>query len=104
CGSAQLLLCDAELLLLCLFCYSSFSTSTIRDSYWEKKSKAAGLRATANHLRDLNPEDVHEILRQAAEIFEGIGIINIVAQCLSDLGDHEKAASSSSTFYTNLKF
>ncbi|XLR27268.1 hypothetical protein HN51_040517 [Arachis hypogaea] len=74
------------------------------DSYWEKKSKVAGLRATANHLRDLNPEDVHEILRQAAEIFEGIGIINIVAQCLSDLGDHEKAASSSSTFYTNLKF
>ncbi|XLR23588.1 hypothetical protein S83_051488, partial [Arachis hypogaea] len=61
------------------------------DSYWEKKSKAAGLRATANHLHDLNPEDVHEILRQAAEIFEGIGIINIVAQCLSDLGDHEKA-------------
>ncbi|XLS71725.1 hypothetical protein HN51_028590, partial [Arachis hypogaea] len=94
CGSAQLLLCDAELLLLCLFCYSSFSTSTSSragDSYWEKKSKAAGLRATANHLRDLNPEDAHEILRQAAEIFEGIGIINIAAQCFSDLGDHEKA-------------
>ncbi|XLT36005.1 hypothetical protein HN873_067297, partial [Arachis hypogaea] len=56
-----------------------------------KKSTAAGLRATANHLCDLNPEDAHEILRQAAEIFEGIGIINIVAQCFSDLGDHEKA-------------
>ncbi|XP_057760387.1 oryzain alpha chain-like [Arachis stenosperma] len=63
------------------------------DSYWEKKSKAAGLKATTNHLRDLNPEDAHEILRQAAEIFEGIGIINIAAQCFSDLGDHEKAGS-----------
>ncbi|XLU45440.1 hypothetical protein S245_040254, partial [Arachis hypogaea] len=61
------------------------------DSYWEKKSKTAGLRATTNHLCDLNPEDAHEILRQAAEIFEGIGIINIAAQCFSDLGDHEKA-------------
>ncbi|KAL4392729.1 hypothetical protein AHAS_Ahas03G0374200 [Arachis hypogaea] len=61
------------------------------DSYWEKKSKAAGLRATANRLRDLNPEDAHEILRQAAEIFEGIGMIDTAAQCFSDLGDHEKA-------------
>ncbi|XLR07419.1 hypothetical protein S83_035357 [Arachis hypogaea] len=61
------------------------------DSYWEKKSKAAGLRATANHLHDLNPEDAHEILRQAAKIFEGIGMINIAAQCFSDLGDLEKA-------------
>ncbi|XLT24342.1 hypothetical protein HN873_055634, partial [Arachis hypogaea] len=69
----------------------------VGDSYWEKKSKASGLRATANHLRDLNPEDAHEILRQAAEIFEGIGIINIAAQCFSDLGDHEKAG-------INLKF
>ena len=58
------------------------------DSYWEKKSKAAGLRATA---RDLNPEDANAILRQAAEIFEGIGMADIAAQCFSDLGDHEKA-------------
>ncbi|XLT76287.1 hypothetical protein S245_033293, partial [Arachis hypogaea] len=63
----------------------------------EKKSKAAGLRETANHLRDLNLEDAHEILRQAAEIFEGIGIINIAAQCFLDLGDHEKTG-------INLKF
>ncbi|MED6110877.1 hypothetical protein PIB30_047024 [Stylosanthes scabra] len=62
-----------------------------RDSYWEKKSKAAGLRATANRLCDLNPEDAHANLRQAAEIFEGMGMIDIAAQCFSDLGNHEKA-------------
>ena len=64
------------------------------DSYWEKKSKAAGLRATA---RDLNPEDANAILRQAAEIFEGIGMADIAAQCFSDVGDHETAGM-------NLKF
>ncbi|KAJ1399973.1 UvrD-like helicase, ATP-binding domain [Sesbania bispinosa] len=61
------------------------------DSYWEKKSKAAGLRATANRLRDLNPEDANAILREAAEIFESIGMADSAAQCFSDLGDHERA-------------
>jgi len=61
------------------------------DSYWEKKSKAAGLRATANRLRDLNPEDANAILREAAEIFEGIGMAESSAQCFSDLGDYERA-------------
>ncbi|CAI8617698.1 unnamed protein product [Vicia faba] len=61
------------------------------DSYWEKKSKAAGLRATANRLQDLNPEDANAILREAAEIFESIGMAESAAQCFSDLGDFERA-------------
>lgn len=61
------------------------------DSYWEKKSKAAGLRATANRLHDLNPEDANAILREAAEIFESIGMAESAAHCFSDLGDYERA-------------
>ncbi|KAE9610583.1 putative tetratricopeptide-like helical domain, uvrD-like helicase, ATP-binding protein [Lupinus albus] len=61
------------------------------DTYWERRSKAAGLRASANHLRDINPEDANATLREAAEIFEGIGLADIAAQCFSDLGDHERA-------------
>ncbi|KAL2343585.1 hypothetical protein Fmac_004870 [Flemingia macrophylla] len=61
------------------------------DSYWEQKSKAAGLRANAYRLRDLNPEDANVILREAAEIFDGIGMPESAAQCFSDLGDYERA-------------
>ncbi|CAJ2636390.1 unnamed protein product [Trifolium pratense] len=61
------------------------------DSYWEKKSKAAGLRATANRLNDFNPEGANATLREAAEIFEDIGMANSAAQCFSDLGDLERA-------------
>ncbi|CAJ2677794.1 unnamed protein product [Trifolium pratense] len=61
------------------------------DSYWEKRSKAAGLRATANRLHDLNPEDANAVLREAAEIFESIGMAESAAQCFSDLGDYERA-------------
>ncbi|KAK7319208.1 hypothetical protein RJT34_03926 [Clitoria ternatea] len=64
------------------------------DSYWERKSKAAGLRAAANRLRDLDPEDANATLRQAAEIFEGIGMAESAAQCFSDLGDYERAGMS----------
>ncbi|WJX52816.1 hypothetical protein P8452_38886 [Trifolium repens] len=61
------------------------------DSYWEKKSKAAGLRATAHRLHDLNAEDANAVLREAAEIFESIGMVESAAQCFSDLGDYERA-------------
>ncbi|XP_057420200.1 uncharacterized protein LOC130714313 [Lotus japonicus] len=61
------------------------------DPYWEKKSKAAGLRATANRLHDINPEDANAILREAAEIFEAIGMTDSAAQCFSDLGNYERA-------------
>ncbi|XP_061342415.1 uncharacterized protein LOC133288626 [Gastrolobium bilobum] len=63
------------------------------DSCWERKSKAAGLRAGANHLHDLNPEDANAMLWEAAEIFEGIGMADSAAQCFSDLGDYERAGN-----------
>jgi len=61
------------------------------DSYWGKKSKAASLRDTAIRLHDLNPEDANAILREAAEIFEGLGMVESAAQCFTDLGDYERA-------------
>ncbi|XP_039685098.1 uncharacterized protein [Medicago truncatula] len=61
------------------------------DSYWEKRSKAAGLRATANRLHDLNPENANAFLREAGEIFESIGMAESAAQCFSDLGDYKRA-------------
>ncbi|KAG5048857.1 hypothetical protein JHK85_009960 [Glycine max] len=57
----------------------------------ERKSKVSGLRANANRLRDLNPEDSNAMLREAAEIFEGIGMVESAAQCFSDLGDYKRA-------------
>ncbi|KAK7359560.1 hypothetical protein VNO77_01521 [Canavalia gladiata] len=79
-----------------LYYQNNYEMATIcferaRDSYWERKSKAAGLRATANRLRDLNPEDANAILREAAEIFEGIGMIYSAVECYSDLGDYERS-------------
>ncbi|KAK7399848.1 hypothetical protein VNO78_11042 [Psophocarpus tetragonolobus] len=61
------------------------------DSYWERKCKASGLRANANRLRDLNLDDANAMLREAAEIFEGIGMVESAAQCFSDLGDYKRA-------------
>lgn len=77
------------------------------DSYWERKSKASSLRANANRLRDLNPEDSNAMLREAAEIFEGIGMAESVAQCFSDLGDYERAGMNLSFGiygYTSMSF
>ncbi|KAM3753439.1 hypothetical protein ACB098_03G094400 [Castanea mollissima] len=61
------------------------------DIYWERRSKAAGLRADADHMRSSNPEEANVKLRQAAEIFEDIGKADSAAQCFSDLGEFERA-------------
>ena len=61
------------------------------DIYWEKRSKAAGLRADADHMRSSNPEEANVKLRQAADIFEDIGKADSAAQCFSDLGEFERA-------------
>jgi hypothetical protein len=77
------------------------------DSYWERKSKAAGLRATAHRLHDLNPKDANAVLREAAEIFESIGMTESAAQCFSDLGDYERAGMNfrfGIFFYTIMTF
>lgn len=61
------------------------------DTYWERRSKAAGLRATADHMRHSNPEAANVILREAADIFEAIGKADIAARCFIDMGEYERA-------------
>ncbi|XP_027077644.2 uncharacterized protein [Coffea arabica] len=61
------------------------------DTNWEKRAKAAGLRETADQLRISNPKEACTILREAAEIFDSIGLANSAAECFCDLGDYERA-------------
>ncbi|XP_062113026.1 uncharacterized protein LOC133824169 isoform X1 [Humulus lupulus] len=61
------------------------------DTYWERLSKAAGLKAMADRMRISNPEEAKSILREAAEIFEAIGKADSAARCFSDLGEYERA-------------
>ncbi|KAK9932130.1 hypothetical protein M0R45_019379 [Rubus argutus] len=62
------------------------------DTYWEQRSKAAGLKAIADRMRVSNPEVANSILREAAEIFDAIGKADSAARCFSDLGEYERAA------------
>nr|POE80701.1 tpr and ankyrin repeat-containing protein 1 [Quercus suber] len=61
------------------------------DIYWQRRSKAAGLRKNADHMRGSNPETANVMLRQAAELFETIGKADSAAQCFSDLGEYGRA-------------
>ena len=61
------------------------------DIYWQRRSKAEGLRENADHMRGSNLEKANVMLRQAAEIFETIGKVDSAAQCFSDLGEYERA-------------
>ncbi|XP_016652647.1 PREDICTED: uncharacterized protein LOC103343754 [Prunus mume] len=62
------------------------------DTYWERRSKAAGLKAIADRMRTSNLEEANSILREAAEIFDAIGKADSAARCFSDLGEYERAA------------
>ena len=61
------------------------------DTYWEKRTKATGLKASADRLRSSNPEEANIILREAAGIFEAIGKADSAARCFLDLGEYETA-------------
>ncbi|KAM7252228.1 hypothetical protein ACFE04_024111 [Oxalis oulophora] len=61
------------------------------DTYWERRSKAACLKANAERVRASNPEDANAILREAAEIYDAIGKADSAAQCFFDLGDYKRA-------------
>jgi len=63
------------------------------DTYWERRSKASALRATADRMPHSNPKAANEILREAAEIFEAIGMADSAAQCFFDLGKYERAGA-----------
>ncbi|XP_050375416.1 uncharacterized protein LOC126792936 [Argentina anserina] len=62
------------------------------DTYWERRSKASGLKAVAERMQSSNPEEAKSILREAAEIFDAIGKADSAARCFSDLGEYERAA------------
>ncbi|KAK0573842.1 hypothetical protein LWI29_014378 [Acer saccharum] len=61
------------------------------DPYWERRTKATGLKASADRLHSSNPEEANIILREAAEIFEAIGKDDSAAKCFFDLGEYERA-------------
>ncbi|XP_038877003.1 uncharacterized protein LOC120069339 isoform X2 [Benincasa hispida] len=63
------------------------------DSYWEKRSKASGLRAFAEHIHNTNPVEANAILREAAIIYEAIGKADSAAQCFFDIGEFERAGA-----------
>ncbi|TYK30411.1 uncharacterized protein E5676_scaffold349G00130 [Cucumis melo var. makuwa] len=61
------------------------------DDYWEKRSKASGLRAFAEHILKANPVEANSILREAAVIYEAIGKADSAAQCFFDIGEFKRA-------------
>ncbi|PRQ41351.1 putative tetratricopeptide-like helical domain, uvrD-like Helicase, ATP-binding protein [Rosa chinensis] len=61
------------------------------DTYWERRSKAGSLKVMAYCMQTSNPEKAKSILREAAEIFEDIGMANSAAQCFFDSGDYDVA-------------
>ncbi|KAB1206518.1 hypothetical protein CJ030_MR7G000026 [Morella rubra] len=62
------------------------------DTYWKRRSKAAGLRSKADRMHHSNPEAASVILREAADIFEAIGKANYAALCFIDMEEYERAA------------
>ncbi|PNY04542.1 regulator of nonsense transcripts-like protein [Trifolium pratense] len=78
-----------------LYQQRNFEMATIcfekaRDSYWEKRSKAASLRATANRLHEF-PQNANEALMEAASIYESIGMAECSAECFIELGNYKRA-------------
>ena len=61
------------------------------DRIWERKSKAAGLKAMVDRIRSSNPQDANFVLRENAEIFKAIGKFDSAARCFCDLGEYERA-------------
>ncbi|KAG7030546.1 TPR and ankyrin repeat-containing protein 1, partial [Cucurbita argyrosperma subsp. argyrosperma] len=63
------------------------------DVYWERRSKASGLRAFAEQIHNAKPVEAKAILREAAEIFEAIGKADTAAQCFFDIGEFERGGA-----------
>lgn len=61
------------------------------DTFWERISKAAGLKAMADCIHSSNPQEANSVLREAAEIFEAIGKPDSAARCFCEMGDYERA-------------
>ncbi|KAL9416859.1 hypothetical protein AB3S75_039945 [Citrus x aurantiifolia] len=79
-----------------LFCEHNYEMATIcfekaKDSYWEGRSKATGLKAAADRICSSNPLEANVYLREAAKIFEAIGKADSAGKCFYDLGEYERA-------------
>lgn len=60
---------------------------------WETMAKASEFKASADKMRETNPKAASCYLREAGEMFESIGKLELAATCYSDLGDHERAGN-----------
>ncbi|KAL5984647.1 hypothetical protein ACLOJK_041267 [Asimina triloba] len=61
------------------------------DEFREKWAKAAGHRASAEHILSTNCEHARQALLQAAEIYESIGKPDAAASCFIMLNDYKRA-------------
>ncbi|XP_073132837.1 uncharacterized protein [Henckelia pumila] len=61
------------------------------EATWEKRAKASGLRASADHIRISNPKEARIMIREAAELFDSIGRAASAAECFCDLEEYERA-------------
>ncbi|XP_060188336.1 uncharacterized protein LOC132617360 isoform X2 [Lycium barbarum] len=63
------------------------------ETNWERRAKAAGLRATVEQIRYTDPEKARTCLLEAAEIFYSIGRFESAAECFYDLEDYQRAGN-----------
>ncbi|XP_030461793.2 uncharacterized protein LOC115681846 [Syzygium oleosum] len=62
-----------------------------RYTYGEKLAKASALKADADLKHVLSPREASDLRRQAAEIYEAIGVADSAAECFYMLKEYEKA-------------
>ncbi|KAF8020980.1 hypothetical protein BT93_G1407 [Corymbia citriodora subsp. variegata] len=62
-----------------------------RYEYGEKLAKASAFKADADLKHVLSPQEASDLRRQAAEIFEAIGLADSAAECFYMLKEYEKA-------------
>ncbi|CAI9770914.1 unnamed protein product [Fraxinus pennsylvanica] len=79
-----------------LFCEKNYEMAIMcferaGEPTWEKRAKAAGLRASADHMRGSNPNEARIMLREAAELFYSVGKTDSAAECFFDLEEYERA-------------
>ncbi|KAM6546583.1 hypothetical protein CsatB_027319 [Cannabis sativa] len=63
------------------------------DIYWERKSKASGLKAMANRICSSKSQEANSLLREAAKIFIALDETDSAARCFYDLGEYERAGN-----------
>ncbi|KAK2999235.1 hypothetical protein RJ639_022979 [Escallonia herrerae] len=63
------------------------------DAYWEKMTKASGLRAAAARTRAPNSDMWCTYLKEAAEIFYSIDVFEASAQCYFEIKEYKRAGT-----------